>query len=163
MKKLAEKSTFLRSWHLIPIISVQFSSVAQSCPTLCNPMECSTSGFPVHSQLPELIQTHVHRVCDAIQPFHSVGPLVLLPSIFPSIRVFSKESALSIRWPKYWTFTFNNGPSNEYSGLISFRIDWFELLSVKGTLKSLLQHYSSKASILQHSAFFMGSSSHIHI
>ena len=100
---------------------------------------------------------------ELVMPFNYLilfYPLLLLPSIFPSIRVFSKESALSIRWPKYWTFTFNIGPSNEYSGLISFRIDWFELLSVKGTLKSLLQHYSSKASILQHSAFFMVQLSH---
>ena len=89
-------------------------------------------------------------------------PLLLLPSIFPSIKVFSKESALCIRWPKYWSFSFSTSPSNEYSGLISFRMDWFDLLAVQGTLKSLLQHHSSKASILQHSAFFM-SNSHIHI
>ena len=90
-------------------------------------------------------------------------PLLLLPSIFPSIRVFSNESALHIRWPNYWSFSFNNSPSNEYSGLISFRMDWLDLLAVQGTLKSLLQHHSSKASILQHSAFFIVQLSHLHV
>ena len=132
--------------------SVQFSSVAQSCLTLCDPVDCSMPGFPVYHQLPELAQTHVHRVGDAIQP------LLLLPSIFPRIRVFSKESVLCIRWLKYWSFSIS--PSNKYSGLISFRIDWFDLLSVQGTLKSLLQHHSSKASILGHSAFFILQLSH---
>ena len=116
----------------------QFNSVTQSCPTLCHPMDCSMSGLLVHCQLPEFTQTHVHWVNDAIQPFHPLSPLLLLPSIFPSIRVFSKESALCIRWPKYGTFTFSISPSNEYSGLISFRIDWFDLHAVQGTLKSLL-------------------------
>ena len=138
--------------------SVQFSSATQSCQTLCDPMDCSTPGFPVHHQLPELAQTHIHRVSNAIQPSH---PLLLLPSFFPSIRVFSNESVLHIRWPKYWSFSFGMSPSNEYSGLISFRIDWFDLLAVQETLRSLLQHCSSKASILQCSAFFM-SNSHIH-
>ena len=92
---------------------------------------------------------------DAIQPSHPLSPLLLLPSIFPSIRVFSFELAVCIRWPKYWSFSLSISPSNEYSGLISFRIDWFDLLAVQGTLKSLLQHHSSKASVLQHSAFFM--------
>ena len=110
------------------------SSVAQSCPTLCNPMNYSIPGFPVHHQLLELAQTHVHRVDDAIQPSH---PLVLWPSIFPSIRVFSNESVLSIMWPKYWSFSFSISPANEYSGLISFRMDWLDLLAVQGTLKSL--------------------------
>ena len=95
---------------------IQFSSVAQSCLTLCNPMDCSTPGFPVHHQLSELAWTHVYRVGDAIQPF---PPLLLLPSIFPSIRVFSNESDFGIRWPKYWSFSFSVSPSNEYSGLIS--------------------------------------------
>ena len=130
---------------------VQFSSVAQSCLTLCNPMDCSTEGFPVNYQLPKLAQTHVHWVGDAIL----CCPLLLLPSIFPSIRVFFKESILFIRWPKYWSFSFSTSPSNEYSGLISFRIDWFDLLAVQGTLKSLLQHHSSKASFLRHSTFFI--------
>ena len=115
--------------------SVQFSSVAHSLPTLCNPMGCSTPRFPVHHQLPELAQIHVHRVGDAIQPSHPRRPL-LLPSVFPSIRVFSSESVLRIRWPKYWSFSIS--PSNEYSGLIPFRIDWFDLLVVQGTLKNFL-------------------------
>ena len=196
----------------------QFSSVAQSCQTLCNPMNHSTPGL--HHQLPEFTQTHVHWVSDAIQPSHPLWsasppalnlsqhqfssvqllshvrlfatpltaacqaslsitnsqsppqimsielvmpsnhlilccPLLLLPSIFPSIRVFSNESALHIRWPKYWSFSFNISSSNEHPGLISFRMDWLDLLAVQGTLKSLLQHHSSKASILRHSAFFI--------
>ena len=139
--------------------SVQFISVAQSCPTLCNPMDCSMPGFPVHHQLPELAQTHVHPVGDAIQPS---PPLLLPPSVFPSIRVFSNESVLLlIMWPEYWSFSFSISPSNAYSGLISFRLDQLDLFAVQGTLKSLLQYHSSKASIFQHSAFFT-SNSHIH-
>ena len=140
--------------------SVQFSSVAQSCPTLCNPMDCSTPGLPVHHQLPESTQTPVHWVGDAIHHLILCRPLLLLPSIFPSIRVFSNESAFRIRWPKYWSFSFNISPSNEYSGLISFRMDWLDLLAVQGILKSLPQHHSSKASILQRSAFFIVQLSH---
>ena len=102
--------------------SVQFSSVAQSCPTLCNPMDRSTPGFPAHHQLPELAQTHSHQVSDAIQPFFILCRPLLLPSIFPSMRVCSNESALPIRWPKYCSFSFSISPSSEYSGLISFRI-----------------------------------------
>ena len=135
----------------------KFSSVAQLCPTLCDPMDCSLPGFPVHHQLPGLVQTRVHQVGDAIQPSH---PLLLLPSIFPSIRVFSNESVLCIRWPKYWSFSFSISPSNEYSGLISFRIDWLDLLAVQGTLKHLLQYHRSKVSILQCSAFFIVQLSH---
>ena len=120
-------------------------------------MDYSMPGFPVHHQLPELAQTHIHRVSDAIQPSH---PLLLLPSIFPSIRVFFNESVLHIRWPKYWSFSFSISPSNEYSRLISFRMDWFDLLAVQGTLMSLLQHHSSKPSILWCSAFFMVQLSH---
>ena len=135
--------------------SVQFSSVVQLCPTLCDPMNHRTPGLPVHHQLLESTQTHVHCVGDAIQPSILCCPLLLLPSIFPSIRVFSNESAIHIRWPKYWSFSFNISPSNEHPGLISFREDWLDLLAVQGTLKSLLQHHSSKASILQHSAFFI--------
>ena len=119
----------------------------------------SAVGFPVHHLL-ELAQTHVHLVSDAIKSFHPLCPLILLPSIFPGIRVFSNELALRIRWPKYWSFSFSISPSNDYSGLISFRVDWFDLLAVPGTLKSLLQHHSSKASILQHSAFFIVQFSH---
>ena len=134
--------------------SVQFSSVAQSCLTLCDPMDCSMPGFPVHQQLPELTQTHVHWVSDVIQPSHPLSSPSPPALIFPSIRVFSNESVLHIRWPKDWSFSFSISPSSEYSGLISFRIDWFVLLVVQGTLKSL-QHHNSKASILQCSAFFM--------
>ena len=122
--------------------SVQFSSVTQSCPTLCEPMDCSTPGFPVHYLLPEFTQTHVHRVGDAILIL--CYPLLLPPSIFPSIRVFSNESVFHIRWPKYRSFNFSISPSNEHPGLISFRMDWLDLLAVQGTLKSLLQHHSSK-------------------
>ena len=125
----------------------QFSSVAQLCPTLCDPMDCSTPGFPVHHQLPEFTQTHVHSVRHAIQPSHPRQPLPLPPSIFPNIRVFSNESVLHITWPKYWSFSFSISPSNDYPGLISFRMDWLDLLAVQGTLKSPLQHHSSKALI----------------
>ena len=118
-------------------------------------------GLPVHHQLLELTHTHVHRVGDAIQPSHPLLSLFLPPSIFPSIKVFSNESVLHIRWPKYWSFSFNISPSNEYSGQISCRVNWLNLLAVQGTIKSLLQHHSSKASILQCSAFFK-SNSHIH-
>ena len=115
-------------------------------------MDCSMPGLPVHYQHPEFAQTHVHWVSDAIQTSY---PLLFLPSIFPSIRVFSNGSALCIKWPKYWSFSFNISPSNKHSGLISFRMDWLDLFAVQGTLKSLLQHHSSKASVLWHSAFFI--------
>ena len=140
--------------------TIQFSSVAQSCPTLCNPIDCSIPGFPVYHQLPELVQTYVHQVSDAIQLSHPLLSPSLPPSIFPSIRVFSNESVLRIRWPKYWSFSFSISPSSEYSGLISFRMDWLDLLAVQGTLESLLQHHSSTASILGHSAFFIVQVSH---
>ena len=120
-------------------------------------------GFPVHHQFPEPTQTHVHHISDAIQPSLLCCPLILLLSIFPSIRVFSSESVLCIRWPKYWSFSFIISPSNEYSGLIAFRIDWLDLLGVQGTLKSLLQHHISKASILWHSAFFIVQLSHPYV
>ena len=119
---------------------------------VCNPMDCSMPGFPVQHQLPELTQTHIHQAGDAIHhllfPSHPA-------SVLPSIRVFSNESVLHIRWPKNWSFNFNISPFSEYSGLISFMIDWLDLLAVQVTLKSLLQHHSSKASILQHLAFIM--------
>ena len=118
------------------------------------------SALPVHHQLLEPTQTHVHHIGDAIQPSHPQSSLLLLPSIFPSIRVFSSESVLRIRWPKYWSFSFNISPSNEYSGLVSFRMDWLDLLAVQGTLKSLIQHHSSKASVLWCSAFFIVQLSH---
>ena len=120
-------------------------------------MYCNTPGLPVHHQLPEFTQTHVHGVSDAIQPSH---PLLLLPPIPPSIRVFSNESNLRMRWPKYWRFSFSISPSKEHPGLISFRMDWLDLLAVHGTLKSLLRHHSSKASILWRSTFFTVQLSH---
>ena len=116
-------------------------------------MEYPTPGFPVLHHLPELAQTHIHRVGDAIQHLVLFHPLLLLPSIFPSIQVFSNELVLHIKWPKDWSFSISISPSNECSRLISFRVDWFDLLAAQGTLKSLLQHHSSKASILWHSAF----------
>ena len=143
------------SFPLLHYPPVQFSLVAQTCLTLCNPMDCSTPGFPVHHQLPALAQTHVHCIVMPSNHLILCHSLLLLPSIFASIRVFSRESVLHTRWPKYWSFSFSISPSNEYSGLISFNIYWFDLLAVQGTLKSLLQHHSSKASILQHSAFFV--------
>ena len=138
----------------------QFSSVAQSCLTLCDPMDSSTPGLPVHHQLLECTQTHVHWVGDAIQPSIICHPLLLPPSVFPNNRVFSNESVVHISWPKYWSFNFSISPSSEYSGLISCRMDWLDLLAVQGTLKSLLQHHSSKASILRCSAFFVVQFSH---
>ena len=122
--------------------SVQFSSVAQSCPTFCDPMNRSTPGLPVHRHL---------ILC---------RPLLLLPPIPPSIRVFSNESTLRMRWPKYWSFSFSIIPSKEHTGLISFRMDWLDLLAVQGTLKSLLQYHGSKTSILWLSAFFTVQLSH---
>ena len=138
----------------------QFSSVTQSCPTLCDPMNHSMLGLPVHHQLPEFTQTHAHRV--VMPSIHLIicHSFLLLPPIPSSIRVFSNESTLHIRWPKYWSFSFSISPSNEYSRLISFRMDWLDLLAIQGTLKSLLQHHSAKASILQHSAFFTLQLSH---
>ena len=127
------------SQHFIKMSTclVQFSSVAQSCPTFCNPMNRSMTGLPVHHQLPEFTQTHVHRSVMPSSHLILCRPL-LLPSIPPSIRVFSNESTLHIRWPKYWSFSFSISPSNEHPGLISFRMDWLDLLAVQGTLKSLL-------------------------
>ena len=156
-------------WILIVLVSiipkwlfssVQFSSVAQSCPTLCDPMDCSTPGLPIHHQLPEFTQIHVHWVSDAIQPSHPLSSPSLWPSIFPNIRVFSNESVLCIRWPKYWSFSFSISPSNEYSVLISFKMDWLDLLAAQGTLKSFFQHHSSKASILWCSDIFIVQLSH---
>ena len=133
-------------------------------------MDCSMLDVPVHYQLPEFTQTQVHWVGDAIQPSHPLlspsnhlilcRQLLLPASIFPSFRVFSNESVLCIRWPKFWSFSFSISPSKEIPGLMSFRMDWLDLLAVQGTLKSLLQHHSSKASILWHSAFFTVQLSH---
>ena len=172
----------MRGWqHEAP----QFSSAAQSCPTLCDPMDCSTPGLPVHHQLPEFTQTHVHRVGNAIQlshPLSSPSPSAFNLSqhqdlffsffLFFNINlfiliggwllswVFSNKSVLLIRWPEYLHFSFSISPSNEYSGLISFRMDWFDLLEVQGTLKSFLQCHSWKVSIIWRSAFFMVQFSH---
>ena len=136
----------------------QFSSVAQSCPALCDPMDCSTSGFPVHHQHWSLFK--LMSIMSVMPPKHLIlcHPLFLLPSIFPSIRVFSNELTLPIRRSKYWSFSFSLSPSNEYSGLTS--LVWLDLLTGQGTLKSLLQHHSSKASILWCSAFFIVQLSH---
>ena len=135
--------------------SVQFSSVAQSCLTLCNPMKRSMQGLPVHHHLLELFK--LMSIESVMPSSHLIlcHPLLLLPPNPPSIRVFSNESAVHIRWPKYWSFIFNISPSSEHSGLISFRMDWLGLLAVQGTLKSVLRHHSSKASILWRSAFFI--------
>ena len=147
----------LSRWILNPWTTTrkfQFSSVAQLCLTLCNPMNCSRPGLPVHHQLLEFIQTHVQQVGDAIQPSHPLSsPSPPAFNLFQH-QVFSNESALCIRWPKYWSISFSISPSNEHPGLISFRMDWLDLLSVQGTLKSLLQHHSSKTSILRCSALF---------
>ena len=139
--------------------SVQFTSVTQSCLTPCYPMNCSTPGLPVHHQLLEFTQTHVHQVSDAIQPSHPLSSILLLPSIFPSISVFSNESVLHVKWPKYWSFGFSVSPSNEHPGLISFTMDWLDLIVVQGIPKSLFQQHSSKALIF-YSAFFMVQLSH---
>ena len=145
------------------MVDIQFSSVAQSCPTLWDPMNHSTPGLPVHHQLSEFNQTHVHRVSDAIQTSHPLSPLLLLPPIPPSIRVFSNESTFRMRWPKYWSFSFSIIPSKDIPGLI-FRMDWLDLLAVHGTLKSLLQHH--KVVVQEHqllgAELSSQSNSHIH-
>ena len=150
-----------RAQGLVNNIIIQFSSVAQSCLTLCDPMNRSTPGLPVRHNSWSVLK---FISFESLMPSNHLilcRPLLLLPSIFPSIRVFSNESALCIRWPKYWSFSFNIRPSNEHPGLIFFRMDCVDLLAVQGTLKSLLQHHSSKASILQqHSAFFIVQLSH---
>ena len=142
-------------WAHTPVVylsSVQLLSRVR----LCDPMDCSMLGFPVHHQIKLMFMTSVMPSNHLIL----CCPLLLLPSIFPRIRIFSNELVLRIRWPKYWSFSFSISPSNEYSGLISFRMDWLDLLAVQETLKSLLQHHSSKALILQHSAFFIVQLSH---
>ena len=132
---------FLYFCNSLKLALRMFSSDAQLCLTLCNPMDCSMPGLPIHHQFPEFTQTRICWVGDAIQPSHPLLTPLLLPSIFPSIRVFSDESVLPTKWPKYWIFSIS--PSSEYSWLISFRMDWLDLLAVQGTLKSLLQHNSS--------------------
>ena len=140
-------------------ILYQFSSVAQKCPTLCDPMDCSTPGLTITNSRSLLKLMSI----ESVMPSNHLilcHPFLLSPSIFPSIRVFSNESALRVKWPKYWSFSFDISPSKEHPGLISFRMDWLDLLAVQGILKSLLQHHSSKASILRCSAFFIVQLSH---
>ena len=141
-------------------LSVQFSSVAQPCPTLCDPMDCSTqASLSITNSRSSLKLMSIELVMPSNH--HTLCcPLLVMPSIFPSIRVFSNESALCISWPNYWSLSFSISPSNEYSGLISFRMDWLDLLAVQGTLKSLFQHHSLKASVHQRSAFFIVQLSH---
>ena len=150
MTKNIYHKLYFKNWTNIPY---QISSVTQSCPTLCDAMNCSTPGFPVHHQLLEFTQTHVHWVSDAIQPSHSLLSPSSPAPIPPSIKVFSNVSTLRMRWPKYWSFSFSIISSKEIPGLISFRMNWLDLLAVQGTLKSLLKHHSSKTSILWCSAF----------
>ena len=142
-------------------VSVQFSSVAQSCLTPYDPINSSMPGLPVHHQLPEFTQAHVHR--SVIPSSHIIlcPPLLLLPSILPSIKVFSNESTLCMRWPKCWSFSFSISPANEHPELVSFRMDWLDILAVQGTLKSLLQHHSSKTLILR-AQLSSPSNCHIH-
>ena len=143
-------------------LSMQFSSVTQSCPTLCDPMNCSTPGLPVHHHLLEFTQT---ESIESVMPSSHLilcRSLLLLPSIFPSLRVFSNESVLHIKWPKYCSFSFSISPSNEYSGLISFRIDWFVLFVVQGTLKSLLQHHTVQKHPFFSTQLSLWTNSHIH-
>ena len=141
----------------------QFSSVAQSCLTLCEPMDCSMPGLPVHHKLLELAQTHVHRVGDAIKPSHPLSSPSPPAFNLSQHQGLSSQSVLCIKGPKYWNFSFSISPSKEYSGLISFRIDWLDLLAVQGTLKSLLQHHNLKTSVLWHSAFFRVQLSHLYV
>ena len=151
------------SLHLSMYLSIHIyllSSVHFSHSVMSDSLNRGMPGPPVHHQLKAFIQTHIHQVVMPSNHLIVCRPLLLLPSIFPSIRVFSSESVLHIWWLKYWSFSLSISPSNEYSGLISFRMDWLDLLAIQGTLKSLLQHHSSKSSILQHSAFFMVQLSH---
>ena len=150
-------SLIMIGWlSLLMVRSVQSLSHVDSS----QPRGPQHADLPVHHQLPEYTQTHLHWVGDAIQPSYALRCRLLLPSIFPNLRVFSNETALHIRWAKCWSFSFNISHSNEHSGLISFRMDWLDLLAVQGTLKSLLQHHTSKASILHHLAFFIVQLSH---
>ena len=149
--------------HLRISISFQLSSVTQLGPTICNPHRLQHPRLPVHYQLPSLLKLTSIKLMMPSSHLILCRPLLLMPFIFPSIRVFSNESVLHIRWPKHWSFSFSISPSNEYSGLIFFRIDWFDLLAVQGTLKSLLQHHSSKAPILWRSAFFTVQLSHPYV
>ena len=148
------KQLLLQDWP------IQFSSVAQPRPTLCYPMDCSTPALPVYHQIPEVTQIHAHWVSDAIQTSHPLSSPSPPHFNLSQHQGLFNESALCIRWPKYWSFNFNISPSNEHPGLISFRMDWLDLLAVQETLKSLLQHHNSNASILWRSAFFIVQLSH---
>ena len=151
--------THALGWRWESLNTEMVISSVQSRPIICNPMDCSTPGFPIHHQLPSLLKL---MSIQAMMPSNHLilcHPL-LLPSVFPSITVFSNESVPQIRWPEYWSFSFSISPTNEYSGLILFRMDWLDLFALQGTLKSLLQHHSSKASVLQCSAFFLVRLSH---
>ena len=164
ISKTGNMLLYYNSHHFVDgAYNVQLSSVTQLCSTLCDPMDCSTPRLTVHHQLSEFTQTLSIELMMPSNHLILCHPLLLLPSIFPSIRVFSNESALRIKWPKYWSFSFSISPSNEHSGLISCRRVWLDLLAVQGTLKSLLQHHSSKASILQCSAFFTVQLSHLYM
>ena len=150
---------FLKKLEIKPP-SVQFSSVSQSCLTLCDPMNCSTPGPPSITNSRSSLKLMSIESVTPSSHLILCRPLLLLPSIPPSIRVFSSDSTLCMKWPKYWSFSFSISPSKEHPGLISFRMDWLALLAVQVTLKSLLQHHSSKASILRHSVFFTVQISH---
>ena len=165
-EEFSYKKILIGFWGHMPLLTASFWTstiqnceaicccclVTKSCPTFCNPMDCTPPGFPVLHCLLKLMSIESVMPSSHLILCHS---FLLLPSVFPSIRVFPSESALCIRWPKYWSFSFSVSPSSEHPGLISFRMDWFDLLAVQGTLKSLLQHHSSKASILWCSAFFL--------
>ena len=164
-KSLIVKKMQIKTTVKYYFISTQFSSVRFSHSVVSDslqPQIHSTPSLPVHHQLPEFTQTHVHWVSDAIKPSHPLSSPSPPASNSPSIRVFSSESTLCMRWPKYWSFSFSISPSNKHPGLIFFRMDWLDLLAVQGTLKSLLQHHSSKASILRRSAFFTVQLTSIH-
>ena len=155
--------SYLDFFNVRILVMISISSVTHLCLTLCDPTDCSAPGFPVYYQPLELAQL---LSIESMMPSNHLilcHPLLLLPLIFSSTSVFSNESVLCIRWPKYQSFSFSISPSNEYSGLIFFRMDWLILLAVQGTLKSLLQHHSSKASFLQHSAFFIVQFTHLHM
>ena len=161
-KYITLKLICFKNHMMCKFLHILTSSVTQSCPTLCDPMNRMNPGLPVHHQLLEFTQTHMHRIGDAIQPSHpllSPSPPAPNPSQ-PQRDSFFNESTLRMRWPTYWSFSFSIIPSKECLRLISFRTDWLDLLAVQGTLKSLLQHHSSKTPILQHSAFFTVQFSH---
>ena len=159
--ELGEGQAGIKIFASLFISDTQFSSVAQSCPTLCDPMDCSTAGFLSISNSWSLLRLMPIKLVMLSSLLILCCPFLLLLSIFPSIRVFYGKSSLHIRWPKYWSFSIS--PSNAYLGLVSFRIDWFDLLAVQGTLKTLFHRHNSKALILWHSAWFMVQLSHLYV